>query len=313
MSNPIKKQRGRPRKKEITVGSTWNGWLILAPLDDMWKCQRVVCGHISRRSDYQLRARAQKPCPECFRISDEKKLIGTRVGTFVVTGFTGERNDVGRSILTIECSLCGGTREIDREKLAQNRQRGNAPICRNCVGLEFAAAVAEPLVLTEDQGSRALASARKAIFKVLPFAKATEHADEIVSEVIVALLSKGKRVIPDDIGALSYAIARRFALRIYNPGPNFIDPRPTDEDGYHDVFDHVILEPTDSHENDELQVVALSTLSPEDRSWVYEYMKSNKSGATKNNKAKYAEMIERVRTAYGAILSRLERDAVDAC
>jgi hypothetical protein len=39
----------------------------------------------------------------------------------VVTGFTGERNDAGRSILTIECTLCGGTREIDREKLAQPR------------------------------------------------------------------------------------------------------------------------------------------------------------------------------------------------
>jgi hypothetical protein len=122
-------------------------------------------------------------------------------------------------------------------------------------------------------------------------------------------------VIADDIGALSYAIASRLALRVYNPGPNFIEPQRTDvdEDGYHDVFDHVVVEPKDTTETDELQVAALSTLSPEDRSWVYEYMMSNKSAATKKDKAKYAELIGRVRTAYGDILSSLEGDAVDAC
>jgi hypothetical protein len=189
-------KRGRPRKKEITVGSVWNGWCVLNPDDDdddMWKCQSVACGHITRRSDKQLRERAQKRCPECFRLSDERRLIGTTVGTFTVTGFTGQRNDQGRAILTIVCSICGGTREINREQLAQNRQRDNAPICRNCPGAEFAGAVADPLVLTNEQGNRALASARKAIFKVLPFAKATEHADEIIGHVIVTLLSKGKK------------------------------------------------------------------------------------------------------------------------
>jgi hypothetical protein len=167
------KRIGRPRKKEITVGSTWNGWLILASVDDdMWKCQRAMCGHVTRRSDKQLRERAQKRCPECFRLSDETRLIGTTVGTFTVTGFTGKRNDQGRAILTIACSTCGGTREINREQLAQNRKRNQPPICRDCPGVEFAAAVAEPLVLTNEQGEKVLASSRKAIFKVLPFAKA---------------------------------------------------------------------------------------------------------------------------------------------
>ncbi len=300
-------QRG---KRPIKVGESWKHWLVLRTIEDDFEC-RCPAGHIARLSEQQLR-RSKAICVECAVIERASKLIGEKVGSYTVTNTTDGRDSRGRVILILTCEVCAATILKSTQQIFVSRTHKKSPMkCASCQAALLAAAAKSPLVLSYTEGKSAIESARRVVFSILPAKIGEQQVDDIVSETMLQLCSKGSSVAIKNLNHLVNAIANRISKRVWRElyaSGKFVSPFQSDEGEETDIFETIDTDKSEPEsDEDEMRRQALASLTPDEISWMLDYQRRNSRSAA--HVAKFNDLTTRCRNAYLATLDNLSEGA----
>jgi hypothetical protein len=287
----------RKAKREIQVNETVNGWLILAIHDDQVEA-RCSALHVSKLSERSLRG--ESSCPECDLVARATKLIGEKLGTYVVISVTDGRDVKGRAIMCLKCEVCAATITRSTQQIFVAREHKSPMKCVTCAALKLAAAVASPLVLDAETCKAIIASARRVVFSLLSSELAGQKVDDIVAETMLQLCSKGSGVDVKDIKHLSNAIANRITKRVFRElkaAYKFVEPFTSDDGVIPDVFDDLNTDHPESTPDEEnvQRRAALNSLSPDEQEWLSEFIKPRSGTRSAVHVAKYETLCNKVR------------------